>query len=248
MKKIKFLTISVLPIMWTAYFLFEIFTGRVTDANTILGNIALIILFAIVGYLIYILSQRYPNGLLYNSILKLFLLLMLIDQGIKIIIKYFFFNNYFEVIAGFLSFNPIINTDGSWLNARFGTNVSFTFLIALNICALFLFLEIYRYRISKSNHDFWTDMCFLFTFSGGLCSLIDKIFYGGSLDFIGISNLFIADIKDLYINIGILFFVIAIYDSDYLISDENSSLKDDIECIKRFLRFVKTDFKSLFQK
>ena len=44
-------------------------------------------------------------------------------------------------------------------------------------------------------------MSFLFILSGALCSLIDKIFYGGSLDFIGISNLFIADIKDLYISL-----------------------------------------------
>ena len=54
-------------------------------------------------------------------------------------------------------------------------------------------------------------MSFLFILSGALCSLIDKIFYGGSLDFIGISNLFIADIKDMYINLGLLFLHNALY-------------------------------------
>lgn len=51
-------------------------------------------------------------------------------------------------------------------------------------------------------------MCFVFVSCGAICSLIDKVFYGGSLDFIGISNLFIADIKDLYINLGILFLLL----------------------------------------
>ena len=91
-------------------------------------------------------------------------------------------------------------------------------------------------------------MCFLFIFSGSLCSLIDKIFYGGSLDFIGISNLFIADIKDIYINLGILFFIISIVISGYLTEDDNTSFKEDLASIKRFLIFSKNDIVSLFKK
>ena len=60
-----------------------------------------------------------------------------------------------------------------------------------------------KFKVHKS---FWIDMCFLFILCGALCSLIDKVFYGGSLDFIGISNLFIADIKDIYINLRFIIF------------------------------------------
>ena len=81
-------------------------------------------------------------------------------------------------------------------------------------------------------------MSFLFVLSGALCSLIDKIFYGGSLDFIGISNLFIADIKDLYINLGLFFFIILIYKEDFLNDDNNTTFKDDLKSIKKFLVFL----------
>ena len=84
-------------------------------------------------------------------------------------------------------------------------------------------------------------MCFVFIFAGALCSLIDKIFYGGSLDFIGISNLFIADIKDIYINLGILFFIVTIFDSGYLKSDNDTSMKEDFNEFKKFLKFIKSD-------
>ena len=84
-------------------------------------------------------------------------------------------------------------------------------------------------------------MSFLFILSGAICSLIDKIFYGGSLDFIGISNLFIADIKDLYINLGLFFFIVLIYKEDFLNDDNNTTFKDDLKAIKRFLVFVKND-------
>lgn len=250
MKYLKPLTIGILPLMWSAYFLFELFTGRVTDYTTIFGNIGLIILFAFVGYGAFKFSERKPNGYSGKNICIIFAILMIIDQGIKVLIKVFFFNNYFEVIKGFLSFNPIINTDGSWLNARFGTTVNFPILISINILSLFLFVELYRYYLykNKNNKSFWADMCFLFITTGALCSLIDKVFYGGSLDFIGISNLFIADIKDIYINLGILFFTLAIYQSGYLTSSDDTTLNDDIKSFKRFLGFIRYDIINMFKK
>ncbi len=60
-------------------------------------------------------------------------------------------------------------------------------------------------------------LTFILLFSGGLCSLIDKIFWGGSLDFLHIHNLFIADIKDIFITIGLGSFIMSSIISDYQI-------------------------------
>ena len=54
MKNKKVLTISILPLMWVLYVLFELFTGRITDFKTIFFNIILILLFALVGLFTYI--------------------------------------------------------------------------------------------------------------------------------------------------------------------------------------------------
>lgn len=239
--KDKWLTIGLLPIMWLLYFTFEIITGRVDSFYTLGMNLLLTIIFAFPGWIIYITSKKYSNGFSSKIVFVIFLILMLIDQGIKLIIKLFYFDNYFEIIPKFLSFDPIINTDGSWLNARFGLGVGFSALIILNALAVILFIEVYRYYLSKGNKDFWSDMAFLFILSGALCSLIDKIFYGGSLDFIGISNLFIADIKDMYINLGILFFIMLIYVKGYFKEEDSSTLKDDLQSIKKFFKFMKND-------
>lgn len=237
----KLITICTLPIMWIMYTLFELFSGRINDTNTLILNIAIIIIFSFCGLIIYNIGIRFEQGLPYKSILWIFIFFMLIDQGIKIIIKLLFFKDYFEIIPNLLCFSPIINTNGSWLNARFGTSVSFSLLILLNLIAVFLFIEIYRYYLYNKHKSFWADMCFVFIFAGALCSLIDKIFYGGSLDFIGISNLFIADIKDIYINLGILFFIVTIFDSGYLKSDNDTSMKEDFYEFKKFLKFIKSD-------
>ena len=91
-------------------------------------------------------------------------------------------------------------------------------------------------------------MCFIFVSCGALCSLIDKVFYGGSLDFIGISNLFIADIKDIYINLGILFFALTMFNNGYLSSNnEDTSFKEDLQMLKKFLLFIKDDIHNKFK-
>lgn len=243
----KLLTVGVLPLMWLLYILFELITGRIQDFQTIIFNILIMLLFALGGLIIYRIGIKNESGLLFKNLSITFLIFMLIDQGIKIIIKLFYFDNYIELIPNMLSFHPIINTNGSWLNARFGTGVSFPLLITLNIIAIFLFIEIYRYYLHNNHKDFWADMCFISIFSGSLCSLIDKIFYGGSLDFIGISNLFIADIKDIYINLGILFFILTLFNNGYLKTEEETSMKEDIENIKKFIYFVKNDLSGKYK-
>ncbi len=43
--------------------------------------------------------------------------------------------------------------------------------------------------------------------AGTICSLIDKIFWGGSLDFLSIPGFFIFDLKDCYLTVGEILFV-----------------------------------------
>ncbi|SFU89668.1 signal peptidase II [Clostridium sp. DSM 8431] len=248
MKNTKLITIGALPLMWIIYFLFELITGRITTISFFIFNCALILLFSLIGYFIYLLSKKYINGFSKKATFLIFIFAMFIDQGIKLIIKAFFFNHNINIIPELLSFNPIINTQGSWLNARFNTSLSFSFLITINFLALILLIELYRYLLFKGYKTFWGDMAFIFLLSGALCSLIDKCFYGGSLDFIGISDLFVADIKDIYINFGLYSFILAAYSSGYLTSEDNSTLKDDINSIKLFFNFIKKDILSIIKK
>lgn len=243
MNKENLLTIATLPAMWILHFLFELISGNIDGTYDIAMNIILTIVFFAFGYLLHILYKHFKNGFKTKTLLIIFALLMLLDQGSKIIIKLFFFEDRFDIIPKFLSFHPIINTKGSWLNVRFGTGIGFPALIAFNIIAIFLFIEFYRYYTKLGNKSFWSDICFLTITVGCICSLIDKVFYGGSLDFIGISTLFIADIKDIYINLAIFTFILTAYYSGFLTSEEDSTFKDDINSVKLFFKFILKDLK-----
>ena len=56
------------------------------------------------------------------------------------------------------------------------------------------------------------------------------------------------DIKDIYINLGILFFVALMFKSGVLTSEDTSSFKEDLQSIKRFFSFIKSDIKNTFKK
>ncbi|MGL4453494.1 MAG: signal peptidase II [Sarcina sp.] len=239
MNKEKLITIGTLPAMWLIYFLFEFISGNLNNSYDIIMNLSLALVFLVFGYILYKLYKIFETGFKTKTLWLIFASLMLLDQGLKIIINNFFFEAKFDIIPEFLSFHPIINTKGSWLNVRFGTGIGFPMLILLNIIALFIFIEFYRYYTLK-NKNFWSDLCFITIISGCLCSLIDKVFYGGSLDFIGISNLFIADLKDIYINIAIFAFILAAYFSGFLTS-EDTTLKDDLNATKKFIKFILKD-------
>lgn len=45
------------------------------------------------------------------------------------------------------------------------------------------------------------NILYIFGMAGAFCSLIDKIFWGGSLDFLQIGQLFICDLKDCYLTV-----------------------------------------------
>ena len=77
MKKFKLLTIGILPFMWLIYILFELFTGRITNSTILIGNISLLFLFAIVGYIIYVSSLKFNNGLKRSQLIILFIILMI---------------------------------------------------------------------------------------------------------------------------------------------------------------------------
>lgn len=244
MKKTKFIFMLILPLMWVVYCLFEFFTARLSFYEIIpLVLLPTIFLFFINCFFLKI-SSHFNNGLSKKISVFLFLLLLFLDQGIKLIIKLFFFQKKFYIIHGLLAFNPIINTKGSWLNVRFNANINFLTLIMINAISLFIFVEIYRYFNANHKKNFYADLCYIFIIVGSLCSLIDKIFYGGSLDFIGISNLFIADFKDLYINVAIFMLIMLSYTYTDEESEKNTTFSGEMNNFKNFFRFICYDIKS----
>lgn len=137
------------------------------------------------------------------------IILIVIDQVVKIIIKNFFMYTklYLKGVVGFF---PYLNTSQlSMFNNEMHMNLNYWKLIIINIIAIGILVGLYIIlkRGSKEKSIKYLNKMFVFLFSGIVCSLIDKIFWGGSLDYFLIGSQ-VMDIKDLYLLLGFCFYVV----------------------------------------
>ncbi len=186
-------------------------------------------------------------------------ILIFADQTIKLIIRYNFLQLHFDIVGGLLYFQPLHNTKLSWINLLLGTNAGFLPHVITNMIILILLAWGHRYAESIRRIPQPVEYSFIFILAGAICSVIDKIFWGGSLDFIGLFSWFIFDTKDLYITIGITIF--AVYALAYSFKNPktanggttdgnmaNGSTTDDMQFVKDFIGFMGKDVVRLYGK
>lgn len=125
--------------------------------------------------------------------------LMALDQSVKILIAGRYMEESKDIIKGVVVFHPIINTYYSWVNSLFNMGISWTVHIVFNILVILLSLLLFSYVRRKNPTDRYVFWLFTFLFAGMFCSLTDKLFWGGSLDYIWLKGFFIFDLKDVYL-------------------------------------------------
>lgn len=129
------------------------------------------------------------------------LLLVSIEQVIKIVIYNNFLNKKSPILSPFLYFEPMFNRDYSWFNSMLQLGISKWIHISVVAISSVLIYLFYKYLNKQFGTNKFIDIMYAFIFSGALCSLIDKIFWNGSLDYILVNGFFTFDLKDVYINI-----------------------------------------------
>ncbi|APC81621.1 signal peptidase II [Clostridium botulinum] len=134
-------------------------------------------------------------------VILLVLALVLIDQSIKIYIYNNLMNKEFYIFDSIFGFKPIINTKYSYFNSFGNMGIGLITHIVLNIVMLFLILIIFYFIKERYSNNKIIYCLFVLVCAAAICSLIDKVFWGGSLDFISFKNFFIFDLKDVYISV-----------------------------------------------
>lgn len=227
--------IVVYPSLWIIYCIFELMSGNIKNLYSIVMNLIPALLLCIISYLFYLYYKKSiflkTKGLIF-SVSSLFL----IDQISKIVVSSIFKAkniSTFKVIPNYFYITPYINDKGSFVASRFNIDAPFIIFTIFNFLILLLIFWIYKFKLHKKQINSIEQISFIFLFSGGLCSFIDKVFWGGSLDFLHVNNLFIADIKDIFITLGLASFILS-----SIISNDQINLKE-------FLNFT---FKSKISK
>lgn len=129
------------------------------------------------------------------------LALIVLDQTVKIFISQYFPDRDFYFIDHLLGFRPQLNTDYSWINNIGNLGVSLLTHIVITVLIIIVAGLIYGYMFDNCLVGKLENRLFTFLFAGAICSFIDKVFWGGSLDYILLEGFFIFDLKDVYITV-----------------------------------------------
>lgn len=160
-------------------------------------------------------------------------ILITIEQVIKIVINNKFFDKRFPILPPLLYFEPKFNRSYSWFNSMLQLGVSKWIHIAIVAIMSILIYLFYQYLNEQFGATKIVNIMYGFVFSGAICSLIDKVFWNGSLDYILVNGLFTFDLKDVYIDtfIGLLILSLLL---------KNKVLKqiDDINIVKDFTKYI----------
>lgn len=135
--------------------------------------------------------------------------LFMIDQLIKLYIARSHMDKEFYFIDHFIGFKPFHNTKYSWINSLGDFGVSLLIHIIVSAVVVVAILIAYDFISCKYTFHKLTFVMFAFLLAGAVCSLIDKVIWKGSLDYILLEGFFIFDLKDVYLSIFEVLIVLA---------------------------------------
>ena len=149
-----------------------------------------------------------------RNIIAWVLILITIDQAIKILINTYFRNTHFEIIPSLIEFKPTFNERHSWVNNllddNFGINVGLIPHIILYILiGIFIPMLFSYFRNNILADKKLIDIAIIFMMAAVLGALIGNLIWkNGTLDYIYLKPWFVFDLKDLYSDLGIITFLI----------------------------------------
>lgn len=138
-------------------------------------------------------------------ILSLLVLLISIDIGIKAVIYNNYFDSYFDIVGEYLGYSPQINRNNlSTFNSVLHLGIPFNVVLIGNILAIPVIIPFWVYikkNIISAKYMIFNNIFLSFFEAAIICSLIDKLWLGGSLDYIKIGK-WVYDLKDFYSDVG----------------------------------------------
>lgn len=123
------------------------------------------------------------------------------DQGIKLLIKEYCTGANLNIIGDLVRFRPVLNVQYSWINSIMNLGIGLLPHVLLVLLVMVVSWVIYSYLKTKGKDGKLVRYIAVLLFAAGTCSLLDKIFWGGSLDYIYFKGLFVFDLKDIYLTV-----------------------------------------------
>ena len=140
--------------------------------------------------------------------LKVLLMLLFTDLIIKIVIHFNFMDYKIRFLNSKLGFTPYVNREQlAIFNNQLPNSINRVLLLVLCVAALISWPLVYSYFQKNEYTNRYFEYTYILSLAGVLCALMDKLFWGGSLDYI-LLIIKIVDLKDIYLFGSVIFMLI----------------------------------------
>lgn len=161
-----------------------------------------------------------------KNVIFLIIILVLLDQIVKLIIANYFIDANFDIIESVFGFHPIYNDKYSYANAMLGLEMGVIPHTILLIIIQLLLLLLYGYYKTVQVSIKLIDLSFIFGQAALICVFCGFFFWNkGILDFIFVYP-FTFDFKDIYLNCFVVLFLLNSFKYKNEIEDSNLKIRD----------------------
>ena len=244
MARIYFRNMALFFAIWLLVMVIYSVSNRVTDLDYLWKFFLLPALF--LGFLAALSTFLGETFRVKKGINWIFLLAALaLDQGIK---AYLFSLDWesisVPIIEPVFYLEPTQNTLGSylWVLLKLKQGSHLLNIILFSLVGI-IFIEVWRFYVSRKRNSFWINGFIHLFLAGLLANLIDNAFWGGSLDYITIKPFYTFDLKDLYITLCELFLLTELVDNQLLKRLLQMPREESRQLNRDFFSFIKKDFR-----
>jgi lipoprotein signal peptidase len=167
--------------------------------------------------------------------------LALLDQAVKAVVCAGIpYQASIPIVEGWLHLAHERNFNGSWIVSEFdlqGGGFLGLVLWGLVIVVLIISILWHHYYTTTQRQSFWADTAFLGLFAGLSSWVCDMSLRSYTLDYIGLPGLVTADLKDIYISIGVAAIFVEMLENPKL-SWRWAGWREERDAAGRFLEFT----------
>lgn len=162
-----------------------------------------------------------------RNIILWIILLIFIDQAVRLIIYHSFMDANYTIVPDLLEFKPVFNPSYSYWTAKLGANMGVIAHLTIFSLIWVVVILLYKYYHKVDSKNRLLDVGLVFQTAGFASAYISILFWkDGVLDFMYFNPLNVTcDLKDLYINIFVTLWIIST-------SRFKTNTKDIVEYIK----------------
>lgn len=159
------------------------------------------------------------------------ILLVFIDQAVKLIIHHSFMDSNYTIVPDLLEFKAVFNSSYSYWTTKLGVNMGVIAHLIIFSLIWAMLITLYKFYHKVAPQNKLLDIALIFQTAGFASAYISILFWkDGVLDFISFKPLnIVCDLKDLYVNIFIVLWIIS---TSIIAAKYHTKPKDIVQYIK----------------